>query len=113
MDAAVVEAGPVGVRLKRLRVRPKLDEAVDLHDRATAIAEAVRPGGERLDAVEVDAVLGGGVLRTTPRDMKDGRYFEVGIRPTGEAEVRRLAHGDPADPVEGLADLRIPGQHRR
>ena len=89
-EADVKAAGPLGVRIDRLRVCPTTHGPVDLHQRATGIVERVRPGGERLDAVEVDPQLGGGVLRTTPDDIRDGRYFEVGIRPDGEAEVRRL-----------------------
>jgi len=97
VDAEVTASGPVGVRLYRLRVRPTVDGPVDLHRRASGISDDVRPGGERLDAVEVDPGLGGGVLRTTPDDIRGGRYYEVGIRPGGEADVRRLR----VDPSSG------------
>ena len=120
--------GPVGVRLDRLRVRPSVEGPVDLHERAAGIASRVRPGGERLDAVEVDPGLGGGVLRTTPDDIRGGRYFEVGIRPGGEADVRRL-QVDPEsgerteapfdltrrqleDLVDGLAEAGLDGSDR-
>ena len=128
VEAEVAEAGPVGVRLDRLRVRPSVEGPVDLHERAAGIASRVRPGGERLDAVEVDPGLGGGVLRTTPDDIRGGRYFEVGIRPGGEADVRRL-QVDPEsgerteapfdltrrqleDLVDGLAEAGLDGSDR-
>ncbi len=77
VEAEVEESGPVGVRLKRLKVSTTPADPVDLHRRARHIADRVRPGGERLHAVEVDPTLGGGQLRTHPTDIRRGRYFQV------------------------------------
>ena len=38
--------------------------------------------------VEVDASLGGATLRTSPDEMRRGRFFEVNVRPD-ETEVHR------------------------
>jgi len=97
VEADVEASGPVGVRLRGLKVRPTTDHPVDLHARATDLVERVRPGGERLHAVEVDPGLGGGNLRTAPSDIRGGRYFQVDITPSGEADVRRIA----VDPTSG------------
>lgn len=97
VEADVEASGPVGIRLRHLKVQPKTDAPVDLHARAADLARRVRPGGERLQPVEIDPVLGGGNLRTAPEDMRGGRYFQVDITPSGEAEVKRLA----VDPQTG------------
>lgn len=79
------QVGPVGVVVDHLRVQGRPG---DVAERAEAVVEALRPGGERLRAVEVDRGLGGAVLRTRERDMRGGRYFEVELGPE-EAVVRR------------------------
>lgn len=89
VEADLEQTGPVGVRLRRLKVSPTAAPR-SLGERARSIAERVRPGGERLDVVEVDDRLGGGTLRTAPGDLRGGRYFEVDVEPQGGAEVRRV-----------------------
>ncbi|HCH64244.1 MAG TPA: hypothetical protein DFR83_15680 [Deltaproteobacteria bacterium] len=90
VEGDVEEAGPVGIRLKRLKVSPEAHESVDLHQRASDLEATLRPGGERLRAVEVDPVLGGGTLRSRSEDMRRGRYFQIDLSRSGDAEVRRF-----------------------
>ena len=85
-EAAVTEAGPVGVVLEHLRVDPA--EAAPLPLRSRHLAEALRPGGERLVEVECDPSLGGATLRSAPADMRDRRFFEVVLDADG-ATLRR------------------------
>lgn len=91
VEVDVVEAGPVGVVVERLRVRPH--DPAPLGARSRALARGLRPGGDRLVAVEVDEALGGATLRTDPRDLRGGRFFEVAVDADG-AELRRHQVGD-------------------
>lgn len=91
VEVDVVEAGPVGVVIDRLRVRPR--DPAPLGARSRALASGLRLGGERLVEVEVDEALGGATLRTDPADMQGGRFFEVELDAEG-AEVRRHRVGD-------------------
>ena len=89
VEGEVERSGPVGVRLKHLKVSPSAVAPIDLYERAADLEQRLRPGGERLRAVEVDARLGGGTLRSRTEDMRRGRYFQIDLSPTGDAEVRR------------------------
>jgi len=84
-DIETRQVGPVGVVIERLRVEGRHG---DLAERASAVAEGLRPQGERLLPVEVDPGLGGAVLRTRPEDMQRGHFYEVGLDATG-AELSR------------------------
>lgn len=84
-EVHAVEVDRIGVVVDRLRV---VGAPGELAARAGRLAEALRPGGERLDAVEVDAGLGGAVLRTRPEDMRGGRFYEVQLAPD-HAELTR------------------------
>lgn len=86
----VVEAGPIGVRVDGLRVRPADPAPLEL--RARHIARGLRPGGERLVEVEVDPTLGGATLRSDPRDMRGGGFYEVELDREG-ARVHRQRVG--------------------
>lgn len=111
-----VQVGPVGVRLRQLKVAPCAPAPIDLHERAADLEARLRPGGERLQAVEVDQKLGGGTLRTRSEDIRRGRYFQVDLSPAGDAELRRFAvdphtgerHSESfdltRDQLEGLVD---------
>lgn len=79
----------IGVVVERLRVTGARG---GLPQRAAAVAEALRPQGERLVPVEVDPGLGGEVLRTRPEDMRGGRFYQVDLDPTG-ATLQRLRRG--------------------
>ena len=116
IDARQVDR--IGVVVDRLRVS---GGEGDLAGRAGAIAETLRPQGERLRPVEVDPVLGGAVLRSRPEDMQRGRYYQVDLDATG-AELsrhRRREGGRDQEPfavtreelgriVEGLGEAMAP-----
>lgn len=116
IQGEAVQVGPVGVRLKQIKVAPPVGQPVDLHERAADLEARLRPGGERLRTVEVDSELGGGTLRTRSEDIRRGRYFQLDLSPAGDAELRRFAV-DPntgernpetfdltRDQLEGLVD---------
>jgi hypothetical protein len=87
-EIEVVESGPVGVVVGRVRV---VGPSGDVARRAAEVAEGVRPGGTSLRAVEVDARLGGATLRSSVDRHR--RFYEVGI--TGEAvELTRTRVGE-------------------
>ncbi|HJN77861.1 MAG TPA: hypothetical protein QGF58_28350 [Myxococcota bacterium] len=73
----LVEVGPIGARVKRVRV--SVPSAAPLQQQADGICERLRGLGERLVPVEVDERLGGGVLRSDPNEMNGRRYYEVGL----------------------------------
>lgn len=77
VDLDLVESGPVGARVRRVKV--SVADPDTLPSQARAIAEGVRGLAERLVPVEIDERLGGGVLRSAPQEMRERRYFEVGL----------------------------------
>lgn len=94
IEVEVEELGPLGVRIKRLRVEGETDAS--LGARARALAENLRPDGERLVPIEVDETLGSGVLRTARDEVRDG-YFEARLDPAGGTELGRVT----VDPESG------------
>jgi len=75
-DIDARRVGPIGVVVDRLKV---VGQSGDIAQRASAIAQRIRPHGERLRAVEVAPTLGGAVLATRPEDMRGGRFFQVDL----------------------------------
>ena len=76
-EVDLVEVGPIGARVKRVKV--SVPDAAPLGQQASGICERVRGLGERLVPVEVDERLGGGVLRSDPGEMSGRRYYEIGL----------------------------------
>ena len=76
-EVELVEVGPIGARVKRVKV--SVTDSAPLGAQASGICERLRGLGERLVPVEVDDRLGGGVLRTDPGEMQGRRYYEVGL----------------------------------
>jgi hypothetical protein len=120
-EAEVVEHDRVGVVVERIRVRgPK----GDVERRAAAIAENVRPGGDRLAPTEVDPRLGGAILRTPPEDMRKGRFYQVEVDDWGAELTRQrvheggerarepfaLTHEQYGDVIEGMARALTEGE---
>lgn len=86
-DVDVVELDSLGVSVRSVRVRG--GRGGDVADQARRLPDALGVLGERVRAVEVDAMLGGAVLRSKPRRQE---YFEV--RSDGrEVSVERLRRG--------------------
>lgn len=77
VEVDLVEAGPIGARVRRVKVSVPTPTA--LPRQAEAITESLRGLGERVVPVEIDERLGGGVLRSRPDEMSGRRYYEVGL----------------------------------
>jgi hypothetical protein len=75
----------LGARVRRMRVEPT--RAASIPDQVAG-AVGLRGLPERLVVVEVDEGLGGGVVRSDPRDMRGKRYFEVGVDGVGGSVER-------------------------
>ena len=85
-EVEVDAVGPLGVRLRRLRVRRGTDR--DLGEAAQVLPSRLRPLPEKLVATEVDPRLGGATLRTRPEQMRKREFFQLDLRPR-EAELHR------------------------
>lgn len=86
--AEVEASGPIGVRLRRLRV--ERDRPADIAEEAAALPE--RLAGclpERVVPVEVDPRLGGAVLRTDPEELGEEGFTEIEVGPE-HSTVQRL-----------------------
>lgn len=113
----VVEAGRLGVKVRSVEVG---HGAVDIPRHAERLCEDLRALPDRLSPVEVDATLGGAILRTAPRDMRRGRFFEVEARPeqTGIRRFRVSEDGRQPEPFtltrDQLRDLvdEVRGEER-
>ena len=81
----VRDADRIGVVLEKLRVETGPG---DLNHRIEALAEKLRPTGERLIPIEVAPQLGEAVLRTRPEDMRGRRFYQVDVDLNG-AEISR------------------------
>lgn len=89
----VVASGPVGVRVRGVKIERGRDVPVE-----QAAAELPRQLAgvlpERVEAVEVDPGLGGAVLRTKPEEMREREFVEVEIKGTRHVDIRRYAVGE-------------------
>lgn len=96
LEADVVDCERIGATVDRLRV--SRDEPGDVAAQAGAIAGRMHGLGERVEPVELAPELGGGVLRTAPDDMVEGRFFEIGISDDGrQAELERYQVGEDGE----------------
>ena len=78
--------GPIGVRVRKVRLQRVAP--VDLVRECEALPERLRALGERVVPVEVSPVLGGGVLRSHPEDMRQREFYQVEVGPDS-AELSR------------------------
>lgn len=85
-EVQVEAAGPIGARVRRVRV--ERETAWDIADTARRL-EGLRALPEPVEAQEVDPGLGGAILRTRPDRLRGDGFYEVEV---GErsAEVRRI-----------------------
>ena len=102
-EVDVVRAGPIGVRVRGVRIDRGRD--VDIAEEANALPDRLRGLPERVRATEVDPRLGGAVLRSRPDEMSEGpnpEFYQVDLHGKREAEVRRLraVDGGGYAPVE-------------
>ena len=94
VEVDCAEVGPIGVRINRLRVTR--DKEIDIAREAESLPERARSLGEQVRPIEVDTTLGGATLRTDPKDIDDGEYFEIEVRPR-HTEVRRVRVGEAGE----------------
>lgn len=88
--AEVEGADRFGVQVRSLVVRR--DARAPLGAAVEGLPDALRSLPERIVPVEVAPALGGAVLRSDPRDVRDREFFEV--RTDGEeTSLRRLRAG--------------------
>lgn len=73
----LADADRLGAKIDRLRV--SVPSAAPLGQQAERICRRVRTLPERLVPIEIDDRLGGGILRSTADEMRNKRYFEVGL----------------------------------
>jgi hypothetical protein len=85
VQAEIIDVDRLGVVVESLKVHAG---AGDVAKRVDRVAATVRPAGQPLRTIEVDARLGGGVLRTTAEHMMGGRFYSVDIDSEG-AELTR------------------------
>lgn len=98
-EVDVVAAGPVGVRVRGLKVHRGRD--VSIAEAAEQLPEQLaRVLPERVVPVEVDAGLGGAVLRTKPGEMRDAEFIEVELRGSRSVEVRRWRVEGEREPID-------------
>ena len=109
--ADVNGSGPYGSSVDRITVvgadRERTEEEAGdaIRRQAAGIVERVTYLPERLREHEVDAGLGGGVLRSRPEEMRDREYHEIKLDRGRDAEISRYRY----DPKQTRRD-RIP-QH--
>lgn len=95
-EVEVVEVDRLGASVRGVRVRAA--EAGSIAGQAARLPDALRSLPERVVPVEVDPGLGGAILRSEPREVRDHEFFEV--RTDGrEATIER---------VRGEARERVP-----
>lgn len=88
VDVNVVDVDRLGVRCSRLRVHRA--GPLDVAETAAQLPDRVRALGEAFVPVEVDAGLGGAILRSEP---EDNEFFELGVQAAGELELKRWKGG--------------------
>lgn len=90
-EVDVVDVDRLGATIRGVRVR--VPEPTDLAHRVERLPDGVRALGDRIVPVEVAPTLGGAVLRSDPRDIVDGEYFDVRTGTEG-THVTRQRRGE-------------------
>jgi hypothetical protein len=98
----VTDADRLGVVIDRLRVEGAEGSVVD---RAHDLAERLRPNGDKLVPVEVDAGLGSGTLRTAPDEVR-GHFHQVDVDDKGAELTRHRVGADGTRQRDGLGVTR-------
>jgi hypothetical protein len=87
-EVDVVEAGPIGIRVRGVRIHR--GRGADVETEASALPERLRSLPERVTPIEVDKRLGGAVLRSEPGEMRDRKFFQVDVQGDHDTEIRRF-----------------------
>lgn len=83
----VIDADRLGVRVRGVRVQRAAD--MDIGREAGELPQRLRSLPERLVPVEVDAGLGGAILRTEPSELTEGEFYELEVRGPRDLELKR------------------------
>ncbi len=90
--------GPIGVRVRKVRLQRV--SPVDLQRECEELPERLRALGERVVPVEVSPVLGGGVLRSHPDDMRQREFYEVEVGSDATELRRQRIHAEGREEVD-------------
>ena len=90
-EVDVVASGPIGVRLRGVKVHRSRDVAIA--PEAEALPQRLRALPEKIVPTEVDPGLGGAILRTAPEHMREREFFQVDLSGPRDAQVRRYKGG--------------------
>ena len=91
----VQDSGPIGARVRRVRLTHAEDRDID-HE-ASRLGEALRALPHAVHPSEVAPDLGGAILRSRPDEMRSPDFFEVKVDGPRDVEVRRYRLGDDLD----------------
>jgi hypothetical protein len=100
-------SGPYGAELRGISIERTATVGVDVGEAmqrvVEGIAERVQYLPERVEALEVDAASGRGILRTRRDQVKDREYYEVAVDGGDRVEVGRF-RGNSDGGRERIAD---------
>ena len=83
----VVAVDRLGVKVREIRVQR--NEPFDMVTECETLPDRIRSLPHRVQPVEVDPYLGGGVLRSRPEEMKKPEFYQVDLTGDREIGVRR------------------------
>ena len=83
----VVAVDRLGVKVREIRVRR--NEPFELVTECESLPERIRSLPHRVQPVEVDPTLGGGVLRSRPEEMRKKEFYQVDLSGDRSVGVRR------------------------
>lgn len=95
VSVEVVAVDRLGVKVRKLSV--SRGEDFDLVQECAELPQRIRSLPHRVAPVEVDPVLGGGVLRSLPDEMRKSDFYQVDVGRHRNIDVRRYQvneHGD-------------------
>lgn len=86
-EVDVIETDKLGVRVAGVRVRRAGDH--DVEETARELPDRLRALPERVEPVEVSPGLGGAILRTSPDEMQEDEFFEIGVNGPRDIDLKR------------------------
>lgn len=84
---SVVAVDGLGVKVRHVKVART--KPFDLEVECELLPERIRSLPHRIQSVEVDPVLGGGLLRSRPEEMRKREFYQVDLVGQKEVGVRR------------------------
>ena len=83
----VVAVDGLGVKVREVKVARS--KPFDLATECAALPDRVRSLPHRIQPIEVDPILGGGLLRSRPDEMRKREFYQVDLVGQKEVGVRR------------------------